>query len=223
MLKSIINSYCKSSSKVKLQLFILPLFFVYFYLYFYVDYNTKLIRSNEYNLESLKNKKFNKSYLKIINDLQKYLASSKIKIDFIDYKNNNLLIKGKTSILKIKDLINKLENLNNYSNISLLNISKTKNLNIYNFEINTEFKKYYLKKKQKKVSSEIKPKKVEKEIRKTNNKLELKAIVANHILINSTWYSLNDEVADYKITEVQKNRVLLTNKDKKINLRLHHE
>ncbi|WP_122894139.1 hypothetical protein [Arcobacter peruensis] len=223
MLKSIINSYCKSSNKVKLQLFILPLFFVYFYLYFYVEYNTKLIRSNEYNLESLKNKKFNKSYLKIINDLQKYLASSKIKIDFIDYKNNNLLIKGKTSILKIKDLINKLENLNNYSNISLLNISKTKNLNIYNFEINTEFKKYYLKKKQKKVSSEIKPKKVEKEIRKTNNKLELKAIVANHILINSTWYSLNDEVLDYKITEVQKNRVLLTNKDKKINLRLHHE
>ena len=149
MLKSIGNNFVNSSIKVKMQLYILPLFFIYFYIYFYTGTNKEYIQDNRFKLDGLLTKKFNKSYLEIIKKIENYSNSEKIKIISIEYKNKNLLIKGKTTLLKIKSLIRKLEIINNYSNIILVNILTKGKSNEYSFEINTEFKKYYIKDKNK--------------------------------------------------------------------------
>ena len=222
MLKLIEHSYINSTQKVKLQLLVLPIFFIYFYFYFYS--NKKEIPSSNLNnnLTLLENKKFNKSHLELVKDLEKYFVLKKIKINSIDYKNKNLLIKGETSILKIKSLINKLESINKFSNITLLNILKTKSETIFNFEINTEFKKYYIKKKQK---IEEKKKVITKKLVKKEKKKDIKlnAIISNHILINNTWQSIDDKIGKYTITKITTNSVLLSHKEEKLNLKLHKD
>ena len=214
MLKSIENSFSTSSTKVKLQLFILPLFFIYFYLYFYTGNKSQFIANENYKLDGLLNKKFNKSYLELTKEIESYCDLKKIKIDSIDYKKKNLLIKGRSSLVKIKSLITKLETINNYSNINLLNILKTEKKNEYTFEINTEFKKYYIKDKETK-SKIIKP--------KIRNNFKLKAIVSNHVLINNKWYTINEKVGKYKITKISENNVLLKYEKKDLNLKLHKD
>lgn len=222
MLKLIEHSYINSTQKVKLQLLVLPIFFIYFYFYFYSNENKLPSSSLNNNLALLENKKFNKSHLELIKDLEKYFVLKKIKINSIDYKNKNLLIKGETSILKIKSLINKLESINKFSNITLLNILKTKSKTIFSFEINTEFKKYYIKKKQ-----NIKKKKIvltKKLVKKEKKKdIKLNAIISNHILINNTWQSIDDKIGKYTITKITSNSVLLSHKEEKLNLKLHKD
>ncbi|MGB1226563.1 MAG: hypothetical protein ACPG9K_01635 [Poseidonibacter sp.] len=145
----------------------------------------------------------------------------KIKINSIDYKNKNLLIKGETSILKIKSLINKLESINKFSNITLLNILKTKSKTVFSFEINTEFKKYYIKKKQNIEQKKVLTKKLVKKEKKKD--IKLNAIISNHILINNTWQSIDDKIGKYTITKITTNSVLLSHKEEKLNLKLHKD
>lgn len=221
MLKLIEHSYINSTQKVKLQLLVLPIFFIYFYFYFYS--NKKEIPSSNLsnNLTLLENKKFNKSHLELVKDLEKYFFLKKIKINSIDYKNKNLLIKGETSILKIKSLINKLESINKFSNITLLNILKTKSKTVFSFEINTEFKKYYIKKKQNIEQKKVLTKKLVKKEKKKD--IKLNAIISNHILINNTWQSIDDKIGKYTITKITTNSVLLSHKEEKLNLKLHKD
>ena len=222
MLKLIENSFSTSSLKVKLQLFLLPLFFIYFYIYFYSGNESQFIKNDNYKLDELLNKKFDKSYLILTKEIESYCDLKKIKIDSIDYKKKNLLIKGRASLSKIKSLIIKLETINNYSNINLLNILKTAKTSVYKFEINTEFKKYYIKNKRTKIdtintntNATLKPK------LKPKDKFKLKAIVANHVLINSKWYMIDDKIGKYKITKISENDVLLKYEKKDLNLKLH--
>lgn len=220
MLKLIENSFSSSSKKAKLQLLILPLFFIYFYIYFYAGNKSQFITSNNPKLDGLLNKKFDESYLILTKEIESYCDLKKIKIDSIDYKKKNLLIKGKASLSQINSLIVKLETINNYSNINLLNILKTVKNNEYSFEINTEFKKYYIKSKRTKIetiNTNLKPKS------KPKIKFKLKAIVSNHVLINNKWYMIDDKVGKYKITKISENNVLLTYEKKDLNLKLHKD
>ncbi|WP_121627809.1 hypothetical protein [Poseidonibacter antarcticus] len=217
MLKSIGNNFVNSSIKVKIQLYILPLFFIYFYIYFYTGTNKEYIQDNRSKLDGLLTKKFNKSYLEIIKKIENYSNLEKIKIISIEYKNKNLLIKGKTTLLKIKSLIRKLEIINNYSNIILVNILTKGKRNEYSFEINTEFKKYYIKDKnktEKKDKVQV-VKKISKDIFKLN------AIVSNYILLNNKWYTLKERVGKYKIIEIKEKSVILDYKGTNLNLKLY--
>lgn len=221
MLKSIGNNFVNSSMKVKIQLYILPLFFIYFYIYFYTGTNKEYIQDNRSKLDGLLNKKFNKSYLEIIKKIENYSNLEKIKIISIDYKNKNLLIKGKTTLLKIKSLIRKLEIINNYSNIILVNIlTKGKN-NEYSFEINTEFKKYYIKDKNKTENKTENKDKVQVVKKKSKDIFKLNAIVSNYILLNDKWYKLKERVGKYKIIEIKEKSVVLDYKGKNLNLKLY--
>lgn len=211
MLKSIENSFIESEIKVKLQLVVLPLFCIYFYMYLFD--NKKIIVSSNINskLNTLLSKKFSGSYLNLIKEIESFCLQRKIKITSIDYNKNNLLIKGKTSLVKINDLIIKIENINNFSNLKSLTIEKTTKTNSYLFEIRTEFKKFYLK---------TKLKKIRKQKTKDINTFKLKAIISNYVLLNNKWYSLNDFIGKYKIIKIEKNLVILNSKDKTINIKL---
>jgi len=217
MLKSIGNNFVNSSIKVKMQLYILPLFFIYFYIYFYTGTNKEYIQDNRFKLDGLLTKKFNKSYLEIIKKIENYSNSEKIKIISIEYKNKNLLIKGKTTLLKIKSLIRKLEIINNYSNIILVNILIKGKSNEYSFEINTEFKKYYIKDKNK-TEKKDKAQLVKK---KSKDIFKLNAIVSNYILLNNKWYTLKERVGKYKIIEIKEKSVILDYKGTNLDLKLY--
>jgi len=217
MLKSIGNNFVNSSIKVKMQLYILPLFFIYFYIYFYTGTNKEYIQDNRFKLDGLLTKKFNKSYLEIIKKIENYSNSEKIKIISIEYKNKNLLIKGKTTLLKIKSLIRKLEIINNYSNIILVNILIKGKSNEYSFEINTEFKKYYIKDKNK-TEKKDKAQLVKK---KSKDIFKLNAIVSNYILLNNKWYTLKERVGKYEIIEIKEKSVILDYKGTNLDLKLY--
>jgi len=211
MLKLIENSFLTSEAKIKLQLYILPLFFIYFYIYL-IDNKNSLINVNSNKLNSLLIKKFDGSYLKLVKDIESFCLSKKIKINAVDYNKDNLLIKGETSLAKINDLIIKIENINNFSNVNSLIIEKSAKKNQYIFEINTEFKKYFIK---------TKIERVKKRKQEKINIFKLKAIISNNILLNNKWYILNDFVGKYKVIKIEKNFVLLKYKDENISLKLN--
>lgn len=221
MLKSIGNNFVNSSIKVKIQLYILPLFFIYFYIYFYTGTDKEYIQDNRSKLDGLLTKKFNKSYLEIIKKIENYSNLEKIKIISIEYKNKNLLIKGKTTLLKIKSLIRKLEIINNYSNIILVNILTKGKRNEYSFEINTEFKKYYIKDKNKTENKTEKKDKVQVVKKISKDIFKLNAIVSNYILLNNKWYTLKERVGKYKIIEIKEKSVILDYKGTNLNLKLY--
>ncbi|KAB7887431.1 hypothetical protein [Poseidonibacter ostreae] len=218
MLSQIENSFLKSEIKVKIQLFILPLLCIYFYFYFF-DYKKDSLVFKSTNLNSLISKKFRGSYLELNKDIETFCLSKKININAIDYNKNNLLIKGRTSLDKINKLIVKIEYINNFSKITSLNLEKTAKHNLYNFEINSEFKKYYIKEKIQKVE-----KKVEEKLKVAKQNLDnfhLKAIISNHILLNNKWYTKNDFIGKYKVLKIEKNLVVLNYKQKNIKIRLN--
>jgi hypothetical protein len=211
MLKLIKNNFVKSEVKIKIQLYILPLFCIYFYIYLFDNKNTFINLNNTNTINTLLSKKFDGSYLNMLKNIESFCIRKKIKIDFLNYNKNNLLIKGKATLNKINILITKIENINNFSKINTLNIEKTSKKNKYLFSITTEFKKFYIKKKKEEVSFVDKKKK---------NIFKLKAIISNHVLLNNKWYTLNDFLGKYKIILIEKNNVVLNYKNKNITLKL---
>ena len=213
MLNQIENNYLESKLKVKIQLLILPICLIYFY--FYVE---DKISVNSYsnsslnNMNSLINKKFVGSYISLIKEIESFSSSEKIKIDFINYNKNKLLIKGKSSLENINKLITKVEYINSFSKINSFNIKKEVKSKEYYFEINSEFNKYYIKEK------------VLEETKHTQERIErfdLRAIISNNILLNNEWYSKNDLIGKYKIINIEKNLVVLEYQKNKIKLRLN--
>ena len=211
MLGQIERKFSESEIKVKLQLFVLPIFCIYFYFYFFENKELLNSSNNLSSVNSLVTKKFNGSYLNLIKDIEAFCISKKIKIISIDYNKKNLLIKGKTSLAKINKLIMKIEYINNYSKINSLSIEKKSKKNQYSFQITSKFKKYYIK-------EQIINTKINK--KKSTDKFKLKAIISNHVLVNNKWYSLNDVVGKHKIQRIEKNLVVLNYKEKNIKLRL---
>jgi hypothetical protein len=212
MLKLIENSFLESAVKVKLQLYILPLFCIYFYFYL-IDNKSVLVPVNtNYEISGLLTKKFDGSYLNLLKDIETFCLSKKIKVNSLDYKRNKLIIKGKSTLSKINSLIIMIENINNFSNINLLAIENTSKKNQFTFEIYTEFKKYYIK---------TKPRKTKRLRKKSINSFKVKAIISNHVLLNNKWYTLNDSIGKYKIIKIEKNIVVLNNKDQNISIKLN--
>lgn len=212
MLSQIENIFLKSEKKVKVQLIVLPILCIYFYFYFFTNKEVVLNNNNLMNINSLLTKKFNGSYLDLVKDIETFCLSKKIKIYSIDYNKNKLVLSAQSSLVKINDLITKIEHINSFSKIKSLSIQETLNKGKYLFQITTEFKKYYIK--EKIAISEVKNKK------KSIDKFKLKAIISDYILLNKKWYKLNDEVGKYKIVKIEKNLVVLSYKEKNIDLRL---
>lgn len=212
MLNQIESSFLKSDIKVKLQLIILPIFCIYFYFYFFSSKELTVNNNNLNDINSLLTKKFNGSYLNLIRDIETFCLSKKIKINSIDYNKNKLAILGESSLVKINDLIIKIEHINNFSKINSLSIEQTAKKDRYSFQISSEFKKYYIKEKIETLEAKVKKKSIDK--------FKLKAIISNHVLLNNKWHNLNDEVGKYKIIKIEKNLVVLNFKEKNINLRL---
>ncbi|MFA9373630.1 MAG: hypothetical protein ACERKK_05665, partial [Poseidonibacter sp.] len=116
-----------------------------------------------------------------------------------------------SSIVNISKFIEKIENINEYSNITNLNLSKDKQTKKYIFKIEISFDKFFIKNKK----ADIKVKK-----QKNINIFKVKAIISNNVLINNKWIKQNEFINGYKLIEINKNSVVLQKNNKQINIKV---
>lgn len=212
MLKSIDNRFVNSPLKVKIQLFLIPLLIVYF-LFYFIDLknpikNHKTV-SSSFNINE---KSFKGSFLSLIKNIESYSSSNNIKIlNISTNKKKQISIKAKGSIRSIKKLINKIENLNAFSNIYSFTVNKkSKSKRLY-FNLDISFEKFFIKTKP--ITNEL-----NNELK--NKTLKLKAIISKYVLIDKKWLKKNELISGFTLTKIGTNFVELENKTKKIKLEM---
>lgn len=206
-LKSLENRFILSPLKVKFELYFLVVLLSYFFIYFYSFEEFNL---NE-NYNDFKSKKMNQSFISIIKDYENFLKKQNIKTPIYKVKNKNLNISFISSNKKILKVLSFIENYNEFSNIKHFDLIKIKN--DYQVNINISFKKYYIK-------NFVKNNKNRKN---KSEKLKLKAIIANYVLINSKILKKGDYINSYEIKQIYSNEVVLKKENKTIYLKVYND
>lgn len=219
MLAYLNNKFINSSLKVKIELYILPLLFLYIVYYFLIDLNNneKIPEiKNNINYSDYTNKKFDGSSLELLSSIENFSREKHIIIKSINEDKNLIQIKADGKIENISELIKKIENINSFTKIDLITIKNQLNQDSYYFEMKIDLNKFYIKKLIK-----------EENINTSNNvlamsvnKYKINAIVADYVLINSIWLRKNEMIDDFKLIEIKKNFVLLKNNSEEIKLEL---
>ena len=100
----------------------------------------------------------------------------------------------------------------------------------YLFDLKIDLNKFYIKRieKEKIISQKILPKPEEiktKKIEIVKDNYELKAIIAEYVLVNDIWLKQGEDINGFKVDEIKRNSIVLENKnkDKKIRLELADE
>ena len=214
MLNYLDNKFINSPLKTKIELYLLPLFFIYLsYFISQIAINDNPIIQSKVNLEYSKIE-FKDSFLGIFSNLEDYALKNQIEIFSITNNKKVITIKAKAQIENIERLIKKIENFNNFTNIKILLLNK-KELDYYFVELQVDLNKFYIKK-------------VEKEVDKNssniNNKdYKIKGIISEYAFINDIWLKKDENIDDLKLTKIEKDFVVLENENKKIVLELSHE
>lgn len=203
MLSYLNSRFSNLSFKVKIELYLLPILVILLFIKIYSFEEHKTIETNN---QSKFEKSFSGSYFNIIKDIEKFCLKNKINLLYLSNKKKTIKLRVKANLKKLIKLINKIEFINNYSKIRILNISKSSNSNKYFLELTISFEKLFIKRK-----IEIK-----KETKK--RPLKLHAIVGGFVLINKKWLSLGDKVSTYKIVSIDRNYVLLKHQNKTLKL-----
>ena len=214
MLNYLDNKFINSPLKTKIELYLLPLFFIYLsYFISQTVINDNPIIQSKVNLEYSKIE-FKDSFLGIFSNLEDYALKNQIEIFSITNNKKVITIKAKAQMENIEKFIKKIENLNNFTNIKILLLNK-KELDNYFVELQVDLNKFYIKK-------------VEKEVDKNssniNNKdYKIKGIISEYAFINDIWLKKDENIDDLKLTKIEKDFVVLENENKKIVLELSHE
>jgi hypothetical protein len=214
MLNYLDNKFINSSLKTKIELYLLPLFFIYLsYFISQTSINDNPVIQSKVNLDYSKIE-FKDSFLGIFSNLEDYALKNQIEIFSITNNKKIITIKAKAQMENIEKFIKKIENLNNFTNIKILLLNK-KELDNYFVELQVDLNKFYIKK-------------VEKEVDKNssniNNKdYKIKGIISEYAFINDIWLKKDENIDDLKLTKIEKDFVVLENENKKIVLELSHE
>jgi len=202
MLSKIDNSFIDSQIKTKVQLYILPLLLIYFVFYFI---NTKEIEKTVSKPIKINfsNKKYKGDFLELFRLIEKKAKLVNIDILYLYNKKKTVYIKGKGSVSNLRKLVNKLESINNFTNLNLLKIKKIEKSNSYEFEINLTLDKYFIKRKTSKEEVIVK------------KDFKLKAIIGKYAFIDDKLIKIDEVIEDYKLVEIQKNYIKLK-RDKEI-------
>ena len=214
MLNYLDNKFINSSLKTKIELYLLPLFFIYLsYFISQTSINDNPVIQSKVNLDYSKIE-FKDSFLGIFSNLEDYALKNQIEIFSITNNKKVITIKAKAQMENIEKFIKKIENLNNFTNIKILLLNK-KELDNYFVELQVDLNKFYIKK-------------VEKEVDKNssniNNKdYKIKGIISEYAFINDIWLKKDENIDDLKLTKIEKDFVVLENENKKIVLELSHE
>jgi hypothetical protein len=135
------------------------------------------------------------------------------QIQIFNLTNNKRIVflKAKSDFVNIENLIHKIENLNNFTDIKVLKINKQE-LNNYLVEIEIDLNKFYIKR-------------VEKEEQNSQNikEYKLKAIVFDYAFINEIWIKKSEKIDDFELKQIEKDFVVLQKENHDIKLELNNE
>ena len=233
MLNQLNNKFINLSLKTKIEFYLLPLLLLYLIYYSFqnlINSETDEIK-NSVNISQFENKKFDGSFLELFNQIEKNAKDLNIQVKSLNNKKNIIDLKAYSKITDISKLIKRIENLNNFTNISSINIYDKNDLDFYLIDFTIDLNKYYLKRIEKdedikatesqEKSDEIKEIKIP--ILEEKITYELKAIIADYVLINDIWIKKNENLNDFKLIEINKDYVLLQNDEKILKLELANE
>ena len=213
VLKYIEDSFESFNLRIKIELFILPIFILLILFVFLPNTNKTnnvIVKTNIVN--EMKKLKMNEDIVNIIKNIESYANENFIKIKSISSDNINIKIELFADKKKQINFLKFIEEYNNFSKIKTLFIKQK----ILNVEIS--FQKIYLKKKID-LKNRVANLKYEKEVN-----LKLQAIIDKKALINNKWLKLNDVFFDYKLVEIDINSVTLENEFDTIKLKIYkHE
>ena len=233
MLTYINNKFVNSSLKTKVELYILPLMILYLLYYFSSSLfvvEKPFVVKNKINLEEYKNKKFQGSFLDFFSNIEEKAKQNNIQILSLNNKQNIVELKIQSPKEKLSLFIKQIENINKFTKITFITMYDKKDSNKYLFDLKIDLNKFYIKRieKEKIISQKILPKPEEiktKKIEIVKDNYELKAIIAEYVLVNDIWLKQGEDINGFKVDEIKRNSIVLENKnkDKKIRLELADE
>ena len=233
MLTYINNKFVNSSLKTKVELYILPLMILYLLYYFSSSLfvvEKPFVVKNKINLEEYKNKKFQGSFLDFFSNIEEKAKQNNIQILSLNNKKNIVELKIQSPKEKLSLFIKQIENINKFTKITFITMYDKKNSNKYLFDLKIDLNKFYIKRIEKEeiISQKILPKPEEiktKKIEIVKDNYELKAIIAEYVLVNDIWLKQGEDINGFKVDEIKRNSIVLENKnkDKKIRLELADE
>ena len=233
MLTYINNKFVNSSLKTKVELYLLPLMILYLLYYFSSSLfvvEKPFVVKNKINLEEYKNKKFQGSFLDFFSNIEEKAKQNNIQILSLNNKKNIVELKIQSPKEKLSLFIKQIENINKFTKITFITMYDKKDSNKYLFDLKIDLNKFYIKRieKEKIISQKIFPKPEEiktKKIEIVKDNYELKAIIAEYVLVNDIWLKQGEDINGFKVDEIKRNSIVLENKnkDKKIRLELADE
>lgn len=93
----------------------------------------------------------------------------------------------------------------------------------YKVEMQIDLSKFYIKKIEEEIDSSIIEENEKVADIQENKEFKINGIILNYAFINNTWLSINDVIDGYKLVIIEKNFVVLKNKNKEIKLELMDE
>ena len=223
MLNYLNNKFLDCKQKTKIELYLLPLLIFYFVLYSFQSTKEEIPNiESKIDINSYSNKEFKDSFLELFSNIEEFASKNQITILSLTNNKKIITLKAKTQLVNMEKLIKKIENLNNFTNIKLLALTK-EDLQNYKVEMQIDLSKFYIKR----IEEEVDIPSVEQNEEVTdiqeNKEFKINGIIQNYAFINDTWLTVNDLIDDYKLIIIEKDFVVLKNKNKEIKLELIDE
>lgn len=225
MLNYLNNKFINSSIKTKIELYLLPLLLLYL-CYFFLEFS---LNENS-NIEEIKSKvdvnsstkEFQDSFLNLFSKLEDYALENQIVIFTLTNNKKIILLKAKSNLSNIQKFIKKIENINNFSKIKSLTLSKA-DLENYILEMEVDLNKFYIKKIEKELDNKALEQKLEIKNDEKSKGYKINAIISEYAFINDVWLKKDENIDDLKVAQIEKDFVVLENENKKIILELNNE
>ena len=214
MYKLLSDKFINSSTKVKIELYLLPLMVLFLVYYWGFTNQNEIVKSNKSeNIKSIfTEKKFDGDFLKFFTNIENIAKENQIFIKLTSEKNGFVYLSGMANKESFLQFLKEIEQLNDFTKIDSFVLSQNINSSEYVFEIQINLNHFFIKEKE------------GKEIKKQNNpSFILNGIVHNYALLNGNWIELNEIIEGYRLIKIDRDFVLLKSDNKEIKLELNHE
>jgi len=217
MLNLVKNSFETSSLRVKIELYILPILIIFlFYILIFEQNIEEFEEKQNIDLVNFENKKYDKSLLELLNNIEQIAKNSNIFIQKSENIKDEIFLQAKSNKSDLLKFLHKIENLNSFTNIHSLNLKKVE-FDTYLFDLKVDISKFYIKKKVD--LKEIKKNKISKNNSKVDFKID--AIIGKYAFINDNWIELNSFIDGYKLDFISRNFVILKKEEESIKLEVN--
>lgn len=214
MYKLLNDKFINSSTKVKIELYLLPLMVLFLVYYWGFANQNEIVKSDKSeNIKSiLIEKRFDGDFLKFFTNIENIAKENQIFIKLTSEKNGFVNLSGMANKESFLQFLKEIEQLNDFTKIDSFILSQNINSLEYVFEIQVNLNHFFIKEKE------------EKEIKKQNNpSFKLNGIAHYNALLNGNWIELNEIIEGYRLIKIDRDFVLLKSDNQEIKLELNHE